>query len=306
MTASRSSRPFWAWARAIGGFAVLAILIWRVGAGPFLRGVRRIDGTALGIAFGAGVLTTVCSAWRWRLVATRFGVRLPLHRAVAAYYRSQFLNSTLPGGILGDVHRAVRHGRSIGDVRLGLRSVAVERIAGQTVVAGLGLVLLAVLPSPVRAYAAIGLVPLTGAAVLAGRRREMRGVPWVGVVGLSAVILAGHLTTFVVAARTAGATVPLSHLLPLTVCALLAMMLPLNLAGWGPREGVAAWAFGAAGLTAAQGIATAVTYGVLGLVACLPGALVLLIRAARPASLMESRPPEPEPEPELQPVVAHG
>ena len=39
------------------------------------------------------------------------GVEVPLRDAVAAYYRSQFLNATLPGGVVGDVHRAVRHGR---------------------------------------------------------------------------------------------------------------------------------------------------------------------------------------------------
>jgi len=312
MTASRPNRPFWAWVRAIGGLAVLAVLAWRVGAGPFLQGVGRIDATALGVAFAAGALTTVCSAWRWRLVASRLGVRLPLHRAVAAYYRSQFLNTTLPGGIFGDVHRAVRHGRSIGDVRLGVRSVAVERIAGQAVVAGLGLVLLAVLPSPVRVYAQYALLPLTVLAGVLGwrHRRRVADMPWPGVAGLSAVILAGHLTTFVVAARAAGATASLARLLPLTACALLAMMLPLNLAGWGPREGVAAWVFGAAGLTAAQGVATAVAYGVLGLVACLPGAVVLLLRAVHPtpsrypeSSTMESTPTE---ELEREPVMAHG
>ncbi|MCP2322030.1 uncharacterized membrane protein YbhN (UPF0104 family) [Hamadaea flava] len=289
MTASRSNRPFWGWARAIGGFALLAVLLWRVGAGPFLAGVRRIDAVAIGVALAAGALTTVCSAWRWRLVAARLGVSLPFPRAVAAYYRAQFLNTTLPGGIAGDVHRAVRHGRSIGDVRLGVRSVAVERIAGQAVVVALGVVLLALLPSPVRGYARYALIPLAvPAGVLAWRqRRRIAEMPWLGVAGLSAVILAGHLTTFVVAARTAGATASLTRLLPLTLCALLAMMLPLNLAGWGPREGVAAWAFGAAGLTAEQGVATAVTYGVLGLAACLPGALVLLARVLKPSTLDE-------------------
>ena len=54
------------------------------------------------------------------------------------------------------------------------------------------------------------------------------------------------------------------------------MAVPMNIAGWGPREGVAAWAFGAAGLGAAQGVATAVVYGVMVLVASLPGAVVLV------------------------------
>jgi hypothetical protein len=39
---------------------------------------------------------------------------------------------------------------------------------------------------------------------------------------------------------------------------------------------VAAWAFSAAGLGAAQGVTTAVVYGVMVAVAGLPGAVVLL------------------------------
>jgi hypothetical protein len=54
------------------------------------------------------------------------------------------------------------------------------------------------------------------------------------------------------------------------------MALPLSIGGWGPREGVAAWAFAAAGLTAAAGVTTAVIYGVLALVATLPGAVLLV------------------------------
>jgi hypothetical protein len=105
---------------------------------------------------------------------------------------------------------------------------------------------------------------------------------WLGVVAASAVVVAGHLATFVVAARTAGADAPLSRLVPLTLLALLAMGLPTNVGGFGPREGVAAWAFAAAGLTAAQGVATGTVYGALVLVASLPGAAVLLIHR-RPA-----------------------
>jgi len=67
-------------------------------------------------------------------------------------------------------------------------------------------------------------------------------------------------------------------LLPIGIYALLAMGLPLNVGGWGPREGVTAWAFGAAGLGAGRGLAVAVVYGVLSLVASLPGAAVLVAR----------------------------
>jgi hypothetical protein len=73
-------------------------------------------------------------------------------------------------------------------------------------------------------------------------------------------------------------------MLPLALLVLLAMGHPINIAGWGPREGAAAWVFGAAGLTAAQGVATSVVYGVMTLVAVLPGGVVLLVEWLRRTS----------------------
>ncbi|NJC12493.1 uncharacterized membrane protein YbhN (UPF0104 family) [Micromonospora profundi] len=296
----------WAWARVVGGVGLLAVLLWQVGGGPFLAGVRLIDAPALTAALLIGVLTTVCAAWRWSLVAGGLGVRLPLATAVAHCYRAVFLNATLPGGVLGDVHRAVRHGRDAGDVSRGIRAVVWERAAGQVVLVGVALVVLAAFPSPVRQYlpvaAAVLLTAGLAAVLLArvlprtGGSRWARGLrtavadvrsgllsrrTWLGVLVASAVMVAGHLATFLVAARTAGSDASLSRLLPLTLLALLAMGLPLNVAGFGPREGVAAWVFGAAGLSAAEGVATATVYGALVLVASLPGAAVLLARRAR-------------------------
>ena len=96
----------------------------------------------------------------------------------------------------------------------------------------------------------------------------------------SALVVRGHAVTFLVAARTAGVTAPPSRMLPLALLAMLAMVLP-SVAGWGPREGATAWVFGAAGLGVADGVATAVVYGVMVLVSALPGAL-LLVWAWRP------------------------
>jgi uncharacterized membrane protein YbhN (UPF0104 family) len=267
-----------------------------------------IDAPALVAALAIGGLTTVCCALRWSVIAAGLGVRLPLSHAVEAYYRSQFLNTTLPGGVVGDVHRAVRHGRDVGDVTLGVRAVVLERVAGQGVALGLAVMVLLAFPSPIRAHlpvagAAAVAVAVGGAALLAcgvrARGRSGRSGRWVravrrvgsdvrdgllapgnlvAVVVTSSVVLAGHLATFLVAARTAGLTAPLTVLMPVALLSLLAMIVPINIAGWGPREGVAAWAFGAVGLTAAQGVATAVTYGVLALVATLPGAAVLAVR----------------------------
>ena len=98
---------------------------------------------------------------------------------------------------------------------------------------------------------------------------------WPGVVLASTGAMAGHTAIFLIAARAAGVSMPPEQLLPLALLVLLAMSVPANIAGWGPREGAAAWAFGAAGLGASQGVTVAVAYGVLAFVACLPGAAIL-------------------------------
>ena len=318
-TANR--RSTWRWARFAAAAATIAVLVWRLGTGPFLDGLRTVDGGALAAAAGLGLLTTVCCAWRWRIVARGLGVDLPLGTAVAAYYRSLFLNVTLPGGVVGDVHRGISHGRDTRDVGRGLRAVAWERSAGQVVQAVLTVAVLLVLPSPVRG--AMPLVALALLAAAAGVTLVGRGWPAVGRVGgsrlarlrsaasrdvrdgllagrawpaialASALVVAGHTMTFMIAARTAGATAPASQMLPLALLVMLAAVLP-NVGGWGPREGVTAWAFAAAGLGASRGVATAVVYGVMVFVACLPGAAVLVAAWARrtwPAPWLERRLP---------------
>ncbi|HEX5558029.1 MAG TPA: lysylphosphatidylglycerol synthase domain-containing protein [Gaiellales bacterium] len=289
----------WALVRFGGAAAVLAAVVWRLGTGPFLDGLRALDGPTVAAAAGIGAVTTVCCAWRWTVVARGLGVSLSLPAAVAAYYRSIFLNLTLPGGVVGDVHRGVSHGRGAGDVGRGLRAVAWERAAGQAVQALLTLAILLVLPSPVHSLVGPLAIAAAAAAIVLAvvvERARPRGRSWwarlrhgvardvragllarraLPVVALtSAVVVLGHAAAFLIAARAAGATAPPSQMLPLAMLALLGMVAP-GIAGWGPREGVAAWVFGAAGLGADTGVATAVVYGVMALVASLPGALVL-------------------------------
>ncbi|GGX86309.1 hypothetical protein GCM10010358_45630 [Streptomyces minutiscleroticus] len=302
----------------VAGAGILAVLAWRLGSGVFVDGLRRVDAPTLLAALLIGLATTVLSAWRWCLVARGLAVRLPFGPAVADYYRALFLNAALPGGVLGDVHRAVRHGRDAGDVGRGVRAVVLERTAGQAVLVVAGAAVLLTLPSPVRepardALGAAGpavacLVLMAACTVLALRRRgtaaaspaprrpsaagpgrvraalaEARAAllargAWPGVLLSSVLVLAGHLLMFVLAARAAGVRAPVSALVPIALLALLAMGLPLNVGGWGPREGVTAWAFGAAGLGATAGLTVAVVYGVLSFAASLPGLCVLLAR----------------------------
>src|SRR5690242_21439038 len=119
--------------RLAAGAAVLWFLGWRVGAAPFEAGLRAVTWPGVVAAVTLTALTTVCSAWRWRVVARALGAGISLPAATGAYYRSLFLNSVLVGRVPGDVHRAVTHGRRSGDVVRGLRAVGRARLCGHDI-----------------------------------------------------------------------------------------------------------------------------------------------------------------------------
>jgi uncharacterized membrane protein YbhN (UPF0104 family) len=304
--------------RLAAGVIVLWFLWRHVGAAPFEDGLRAVTWQAVAAAAVLTALTTVCSAWRWRVVARALGVGIGLPRAVGAYYRSLFLNSVLIGGVLGDVHRAVTHGRRAGDVAAGLRAVAWERLCGQVVQAVVTAIVLLTLTSPVRAalpYVLAGVAGIAGCAALvvggAARRGQSRltlaaravsadlrhGLlapdVWPQLTLASVLVVAGHTATFVIAARVAGSTAPLGELIALLMVVQTATVIPLSIGGWGLREGAAAWAFGAAGLGAATGVTVSILYAVLMLAAVAPGAGLLLGDAVRrrrgPGNSGESR-----------------
>jgi uncharacterized membrane protein YbhN (UPF0104 family) len=276
-------RAAWTWVRRVAALGILALLVQRLGTGPFLAGLRSLSPAVLLAGLGLTAVTTAAAALRWRTVVLALGGRLPLRAAVLAYYRSQFLNSALPGGIVGDLHRGIQHGRDGGSVGRGVRAVVWERVAGQVVFVALALLVLLGFDSPVRpavpwvAAAVLVVLAFAGLApvVLADLGRLLSRRAWPVVVATSVVVAAGHTAIFLLALAATGSHAPLAAQLPLAVLVLLAMTLPLSIGGWGPREGVAAWTFAAAGFGAAPGVAAATAYGVLALVATLPGALVL-------------------------------
>jgi uncharacterized membrane protein YbhN (UPF0104 family) len=305
--------------------AVLWFLVRQMGAAPFTAGLRAFTWPAVLAAVTLTALTTVTSAWRWRVAARALGAGISLPSAVGAYYRSLFLNSVLAGGVLGDVHRGVTHGRRAGDVVRGLRAVAWERLCGQVIQAAVAAVLLLILPSPVRPalpYVLAGCAGVAGCAALVVRGAARRGRPrrartaravsddlrrllapdaWPQLALTSVLVVAGHTATFVIAARVAGCTAPLGELVALLMVVQTAAVIPLSIGGWGLREGAAAWAFAAARRGAATGVTVTTLYAVLMLAAVAPGAGLLLGDAVRrrrePGHPGGPRRPDPAPQP---------
>ncbi|MDZ7779602.1 MAG: lysylphosphatidylglycerol synthase transmembrane domain-containing protein [Gemmatimonadota bacterium] len=291
------------WLRMLAGPVLLAALGYLVDLEAIVARLRTLEPGWVVAAVALGVVQTVVSAWRWRYTGARLGIDLPFRTALTEYYLAIFLNQVLPGGVLGDANRAWRHaGRSrSGNSSAGpaVRSVILERAAGQLVIFLLAFLSAGIVAARVNRLGlwvgtiAVGLVAFAvGARMLEWSRRATSPLgqlardartavfsreAWGVQLGTSALIVISYVLTYVCAAWAVGIDTPFAVLAPLVPPVLLAMLLPLSVAGWGVREAAAASLWGVVGLSVADGVAISVVYGLLVLVGTAPGAAVLAL-----------------------------
>ena len=260
---------------------------------------------------------TVLSALRWRITAKHLGIKLSLKTALSEYYLAQLVNQALPGGIIGDASRAVRSRNEAG-LLAASQAVIFERLSGQ---AGLVIVTLTALavapwipggldwPSWILLTIAGIIVALSflflSLSVIARKSSGAvsRGLKSFGSaaknvfsapssvwahVSLSLGTALCNVAGFTFAAWAVGSSLSFLTAMVLVPIILLAMLLPLTVGGWGLREGAAVALFPIAGLIAVEGLAASVLFGLVCLVAALPGALFTRSTRSRDAANRES------------------
>ena len=296
------------WSQRLFGPFLLIGLLAVLDPSDVIDRLAEVDFGWAALAVFLGMGQTLLSAWRWRYTAGRLGLELPFRTALSEYYLAGFLNQVLPGGVLGDAARAWRHaGRSgFGTSRAGsaMRAVLLERASGQLV---MGLVALASVWVILWRMGSSMLLPLGAAAAVVGAlagalsvrrlnrtsnpgepvsllRRTLRDAHhalWDGgalavQVTTSALIVGSYVLTYLWAARAIGVETSFLVLAPLVAPVLLAMLIPLSVAGWGLREGAAAAMWVAVGMSATEGVAISVAYGAIVALGTLPGAWFLI------------------------------
>ncbi len=248
------------------------------------------------IALLLTVFQIALSAWRWRYTAHRLGLTLARGSALSEYYLATLVNQVLPGGVVGDAQRAWRHGSQISQRRPAFQAVVIERLSGQIAMAALAVCawLFAPWPTPLHGSGALIGASLLVAAVLAGAGFALQRYASSWWHALRQAFLHPHalavqlLASLLVALSIVGvyaccllATTPSGSpwlwfaLIPVV---LFSMLIPVSIAGWGLREGTAALLWPLAGLPAAEGIAAAIVYGSLSLIASLPGVIAVMRR----------------------------
>lgn len=299
--------------RFLVGLAALLTVIAYVGTGPLLTGILSIDARTIAAALALAAVATAAAAWRWCVIATRLGLDLSWATAFGRYYQSQFLNTVIPGGIMGDVHRAVGHGQSAESVAQSARAVVIERTAGQLVQISLSLIIFFFVGAQFVGLLLAGVAVVLGIIVVGlavavlpyprGRAAAMREVrelhaglgsvrALAQVSVASVIVISCHVATFAIATAAIGVTVSGGQLLVLALLVLLGASIPFSIGGWGPREGIAGWSFAVAGLGASAGVAASALFGVLTIIAVAPGAVVTLVSVIRrrTSALFEARP----------------
>ena len=292
----------------VASCGLLIALFWWIDPAPILDRLAQARAGWLALGLLGLVLSTLSMARRWQMTAHRLGMDMPYMTALREYYLSQFLNSVLPGGVLGDVGRAVR-ARNRGTLASAGQSVLAERLIGQVAIlaiTGLGLTVARLLPGGPD-WPWYVLLALPGAVLVAalagwltgraGRVGRFAGLVVallrVPAILAHAVLAAGLLIFSLYAcARATGTIIPPEGWFVVLPLILSAMIIPLSVAGWGWREAAAAALVPMVGASPAAGLAMGLCYGALMALASLPAAL-FLFASTDPATGAAGRDPGP-------------
>lgn len=288
-------------ARLAGPVLLAGLFLWSLSSDEILSRLRGADWRWLAACVALLLMQTVLMALRWRLLARALGLGFSIPWAVREYLVAQLVNTTLPGGVLGDGARAVRSQAAESGLKRAAQAVVLERAMGQigllaVFVAGLVWALLApsgleLAPRFVRTAAVTGLALaiVAGLCVLLLRGGRIAALLALCLkdrgtilrhVALSVAAALLNVAGFAAAARAVGLALPAQAVLVLVPLILFAMVIPLTIAGWGWREGAAAALLPLAGATPGAGVAAGIVFGIAIMIAALP-AVPLLLRGGR-------------------------
>jgi uncharacterized membrane protein YbhN (UPF0104 family) len=302
------------WLRAIVTAAVLVLLATRIDLRATGEALARLDP---GLALLVVVLVAADRAvmiWRWIILLRARGTMISARDATSIYLVSAFVGGYT--AIAGDAARAYSLSRQTAQGSAAVASVAVDRVLGLLSILAIALVgvilagaQMAEHTGTVFAVVAVVLIGGTMGILFADRwvRAAMpRGWHETGAGGrllrladalgayrghgaaiasvslLSVLVQLLRVMQAFVLGRAIGIAVPFSYYLLFMPAGLIALMLPISLAGFGAPQGLIVWLLRPRGVPDADALALSTLIVLSGILANLPGAALYLSNARRP------------------------
>ncbi len=297
---------------------VLAYVGSGIDLGGVARAVVRMDGSTWILLLITTAADRALAAGRWVVLVRSANIELPVLAGVRLFLVSSFLGSMLPAGIGGDLartwelaSRTGRPGEALGiavlDRWLGLASVlalgalgvalggdlAIDPRVDVAVYACLAVVLVAGVAAGLADRVAGFVLPSRWATpvarAVAGLRRLRRGPAMGLVVALSVATQVLRIVVAWVVGIGMSIDVPLIYYFAVMPIAILLILLPISIGGFGPAQGAMVWMLRPAGVAAEVSFAMSTVYIALGLVGNLPGGLLFLCSRPGPRSAYRVR-----------------
>ena len=284
---------------ALASLALLVAVVLAVDSRAVFAQLQQVNLAWLFVSLAASLPQVTALGLRWAHISQGLGTPLRRITAVREYAIGIALNQSLPTGVVGDAVRAFRHGQFVRSssaipsaASQSLFALVLDRLSGQVALFTLCLYAIGLAVSqgfvPVRPLlllvVALLLLGLGGyvtwrvarpdfafakrvrSVMAKGGRVLFTPKSFLTHFSLSGVFLASTLVQYWAAGRAAGVPLETVHLVWFGSGILLATSIPTFFAGWGVREGVSAALFALAGMSASDGVATALMFGVFSLV----------------------------------------
>lgn len=295
---------------------LLFIIMSHVSAGDVLRHDNQISSTT--VAYVAFLLLAhiVISAVRWRMVLGCMDTKISWWPIFSGTLLERVINQAIPSTISGDACRVL----SVQRTGIGLSTALISVIFDRALALG-GIVLIVALGLPftfelfpnaavhntlaaivgISAFALLFILTLPSAHLV--RLAKVKGLkqitglvqltqslfkrPRFVVMGFGLSMLAQLL--LVIAFQRLAVDLQVDLSLPAAIVAVpainLASLLPVTLAGWGVREGVAVFLLGLIGISAEDALSISILYGLMTLVVSCAGAVMwFLIDLRQPSN----------------------
>ncbi|NOQ46454.1 MAG: UPF0104 family protein [Desulfobulbaceae bacterium] len=283
---------------------LLFLIIRNVDSRQVLHALSRISLLSLVLALIAQVASNCVAAFRWFLIMSKIGFDEPFAFYLKSFFKGTFFNQGLPTSIGGDGIRILDCSQVKGRTEDAFYGVVIDRVMGLT-----GLLILNIsamlfnrtlLPANIYFPLLFFLTLLFLSIVFLFFLRRLRlfaGDRFLGYIGrlseryvqvyssvssislqtgLSVLTHLFSMIAFFILGRGVGLDYPLPVYLVLVPPVILLTILPISLAGWGLREGAMVGFFLLIGAEKASVLSFSILYGILVLVASIPGLIVFL------------------------------